>query len=100
MRLPHQSQLRSYSLHFQVWASQKSLSQTTIHHFRAVSTDFVKANGIQHIKTVMYHPASSGLAERAVVKWITVRLSEQFSPQVPHDSDNNWCLTCRTADGL
>ena len=29
-------------------------------------TDFVKANGIQHIKTVSYHPASNGLAERAV----------------------------------
>ena len=29
-------------------------------------TDFVKANGIQHIKTVLYHPAYNGLAERAV----------------------------------
>ena len=28
-------------------------------------TDFVKATGIQHIKTVPYHPASNGLAERA-----------------------------------
>ena len=29
-------------------------------------TDFVKANGIQHIKTVPYHPASNSLAERVV----------------------------------
>ena len=29
-------------------------------------TDFVKANGIQHVKTVQYHPASNGLAERAI----------------------------------
>ena len=29
-------------------------------------TDFVKANGIQYVKTVPYHPASNGLAERVV----------------------------------
>ena len=29
-------------------------------------TDFVKANGIQQVKTVPYHPASNGLTERAV----------------------------------
>ena len=29
-------------------------------------TDFVKVNGIQHVRTVLYHPASNGLAERAV----------------------------------
>ena len=29
-------------------------------------TDYVKANGIQHVKTTPYHPASNGLAERAV----------------------------------
>ena len=28
--------------------------------------DFVKANGIQHVKIVPYYPASNGLAKRAV----------------------------------
>ena len=34
-------------------------------------TDFVKANGIQHVKTVSYHPASNGLAKRAVCTFKT-----------------------------
>ena len=29
-------------------------------------TNFVKANGIKHVKTVSYHPGSNGLAERTV----------------------------------
>ena len=29
-------------------------------------TGFVKAKGIQHVKTVPYHPASNGLAKKAV----------------------------------
>ena len=29
-------------------------------------TDFTKQNGIQHMKSAPYHPASNGLAERAV----------------------------------
>ena len=28
--------------------------------------DFMKQNGINHVKTVPYHPASNGLAERGV----------------------------------
>jgi len=28
--------------------------------------DFIKANGISHVKTVPYHPASNGLTEQAV----------------------------------
>ena len=31
-------------------------------------TNYVKANGIQYVKTVPYHPASNGLAERACLK--------------------------------
>ena len=29
-------------------------------------SDFVKANGIQHVRTLSYHPASNGIAESAV----------------------------------
>ena len=39
-----------------------------VHHLQTVSSQkaFVKANGIQHVKTVPYHPASNGLVEKAV----------------------------------
>ena len=29
-------------------------------------TDYVKANGIQHVKTTPYHPASNGIAKMAI----------------------------------
>ena len=43
-------------------------------------TDFVKANGIQHVKTVPYHTASNGLAERAV------RTFKTYADQLKHNS--------------
>ena len=41
-------------------------------------TDFVKVNGIQHVRTVPYHPTSNGLAERAIQTFKTCMKGDHY----------------------
>ena len=69
-------------------------------------TDFVKVNGIQHVKTVPYHPASNGLAERAVQtfkacmkKLSKGSLQDRVNSFLFKYSDDDRCLTCGAPNG-
>ena len=65
-------------------------------------TDFVKANGIQHIKTVPYHPASNGLAERAVqtFKACMKKLSNGLLQDRVNSFLLKYCMTPQTTTGV
>ena len=65
-------------------------------------TDFVKANGIEHVKTVPYHPASNGLAKRAVHTFKTCM--KKLSNGSLRDRVNSflfkYCTTPQTTTGV
>jgi len=56
-------------------------------------SDFLKSNGIQHIITILYHPAANGLAERAVQTFKACMKKSHGSLQ---DRVNSFLLKYRT----
>ena len=65
-------------------------------------TDFARFNGIQHIKTVPYHPAANGLAERAVqtFKACMKKLSEGSLQDRVNSFLFKYCTTPQTTTGV
>ena len=65
-------------------------------------SDFVKANGIQHVKTVPYHPASNGLTERAVHTFKTCmkKLSNGSLQACVNKFLFKYCTTAQTTTGV
>ena len=71
--------------------------------------ELMKRNGIKHVKVAPYHPASNGLAERAVRVFkegfekmgegsIQTKISP-ISPTLPHNSPQyDWSSTSRVTD--
>jgi len=72
---------------------------------KSLRSEFMTMNGIHHIRSASYHPATNGLAEHAVqtlkesLKKIapgSLQATILFSPQyriAPHTS-YYWCFTC------
>jgi len=50
--------------------------------------DFLKQDGIHHIRTAPYHPSSNGLAER---RWLTLETSPRPPYTVIPHSPNTYC---------
>ena len=70
--------------------------------------DFMKQNRINHVKTVPYHPASNGLAERAVktfksaLKKLLIHFSHESTVFVQvshHTTDHYWHFLSTINDG-
>ena len=87
---------------------RRSSSQTMVHHFPAVSLQTMSRPVESSVRmTATYHPASHGLAERAIqtIKACLKKLSySSLQDRVNsflfkyHTTINNSCFTCRTVD--